>query len=127
MPKDICAKKFPTHHSLSPGMVMMSCQHKICYGFQILRSKESTICILNLLLTHFHTQPRIIIYDNACNLHRTCMIRYDIFLKNINSLEGDLFYFDYFVEIQELLDIDIPAFSLTDFTPVIIDVLPYIR
>ena len=76
--KEMCTKKFPTHHSLSPGMVMMSCQHRTCYGFQILRSKESAICILNLLLTHFSIQSHIIIYDNACNLHRTCMTFYII-------------------------------------------------
>ena len=73
--KDICTKKFPIHRSLSPGMIMMCCEHKICYGYQILRSKESTISIFHLLLTHFKVQPRIIIYDNACNLHRTCTIR----------------------------------------------------
>ena len=73
--RDICAKKFPVHPTLSPGMVMMNCQHQICYGFTILRAKESTVGILQLLLTHFRKLPRIIIYDNACNLHRTCMIR----------------------------------------------------
>ena len=71
-----CRKTFSSHQTLSPGMIMMNCQHQICYGFQILRQRESTIGILNLLLTHFKIQPRIIIYDNACNLQKTCVIRY---------------------------------------------------
>ena len=73
--KDICTKKFPIYHSLSPGMIMVCCKHKICYGDQILRSKEFTIAIFHLLLTHFKVQPRIIIYYNACHLHRTCTNR----------------------------------------------------
>ena len=53
----------------------MACEHNRCYGFQILREKESTITVFDMLLRHFKTPPSMIIYDNACNLHATCMMR----------------------------------------------------
>ncbi|KAI6659495.1 hypothetical protein LOD99_10743 [Oopsacas minuta] len=70
-----CLKKFPTHKRFSPGIVAITCKHRICYGFQILRQHESTVVIYNLLMTIFREQPKVIIYDNACNLHKTCMKR----------------------------------------------------
>ena len=76
-----CTKIYPKHQRLSPGLLVMVCKHKICYGFQILRRRESTTMVFNLLLTLFQKQPSLIIYDNACNLHNTCMIRYVIFVK----------------------------------------------
>ncbi|KAI6648571.1 hypothetical protein LOD99_8051 [Oopsacas minuta] len=70
------------------------------YGYQILRSKESTLSILHLFLTHFMAQPRIIRYDNTCNPHRKCTIRDMVALK-------------------------IQVIWLRDFTRAIIDVLHY--
>ena len=70
-----CTKIYPKHQRLSPGLLVLVCKHKVCYGFEILRFKESTTTVFNLLLTLFQTPPRIIIYDNACNLHNTCIIR----------------------------------------------------
>ncbi|KAI6650047.1 hypothetical protein LOD99_6262 [Oopsacas minuta] len=66
-----CLKKFPTHKRFSPGIVAIACKHRICYGFQILRQHESTVVIYNLLMTIFREQRKVIIYDNACNLHKT--------------------------------------------------------
>ena len=71
-----CTKIYPIHQRFSPGLLVIACEHKICYGFQIMRQRESTISIFNTLSTHFKRQPRIIIYDNAYNLHTTCTIRY---------------------------------------------------
>ena len=76
-----CTKIYPKHQRLSPGLVVVVCKHKVCYGFQILRRKESTITIFNLLLTLFEKPPRTIIYDNACNLHNTCIIRLELMLE----------------------------------------------
>ncbi|KAI6657250.1 hypothetical protein LOD99_11153 [Oopsacas minuta] len=57
---DNCSKKYPKHHKFSPGLIAISCQHRVLY---------------NLLLSIFKVQPKVIIYDNACNLHKTCMKR----------------------------------------------------
>ena len=53
----------------------MSCRHVICYGFKIFTSGESTITVFNILMRHFEILPKFIVYDNACNLHNTCLIR----------------------------------------------------
>ena len=70
-----CTKIYPKHHKFSPGMLIMACRHKICYGFQILREHESTVVVYNMLISLFEKPPRIVIYDNACNLHTTCIMR----------------------------------------------------
>ena len=72
---DNCSKIFPKHHKFSPRLIAIICQHRVCYGFQILRKHESTVLVYNLLLRIFKVQPKVIIYDNACNLHKTCMKR----------------------------------------------------
>ena len=55
---------------------MMACQHRKCYRFEVMKLRESTVLIFNMLLKKFKTMPEVIIYDNACNLHSTCIMRY---------------------------------------------------
>ena len=71
-----CTKIYPKHQRLSPGLLVMVCRHKSCYGFEVMEKKESIVMVYNLLLKYFKNPPRFIVYDNACNLHNTCMIRY---------------------------------------------------
>ena len=68
-------KVHPRHRILSPGMITIACRHGINYVFKILTSAESTVIVFNILICHFRHQPKYIIYDNACNLHNTCLIR----------------------------------------------------
>ena len=70
-----CSKIYPKHNRFSPGIIVMACKHKVCYGFQILRERESTEVVYKLLISIFKRPPRMIIYDNACNLHTTCIKR----------------------------------------------------
>ena len=35
----------------------MACQHRKCYGFEVMSSRESTVLIFNLLLRKFKTMP----------------------------------------------------------------------
>ena len=70
-----CSKIYPKHNRFSPGMLVMACKHKVCYGFEILRERESTIVVYNMLVSIFKKPPKMIIYDNACNLHTTCLMR----------------------------------------------------
>ena len=62
---DECSKSYPKHIQLSPGLIIIVCKHRICYGFQIMRQRESTIVIFNMLISLFKVQPQVIIYDNA--------------------------------------------------------------
>ncbi|KAI6649515.1 hypothetical protein LOD99_11880 [Oopsacas minuta] len=54
-----CTKIFPKHQRLSPRLLVVVCRHK---------------------------PPRIIIYDNACNLHNTCIIREPKLFKDTTFL-----------------------------------------
>ena len=64
-----CKKVHPRYRILSPEMITIACRHGINYGFKILTSAESTVIIFNILIDFRH-QPKYIIYDNACNLHK---------------------------------------------------------
>ena len=64
-----CTKIDPKHQRLSPGLLVLLCKHKVCYGFEILRSKESTTTVFNLLLTLFET-PHALLYTSAL---RACL------------------------------------------------------
>ena len=72
-----CRKTFSSHQSLSPGMIMMNCQHQINL-LRISTFETKGIYHRNFKPSahSFKIQPRIIIYDNACNLQKTCVIRY---------------------------------------------------
>ena len=43
-----CSKIYPKHNRFSPGKLVIACKHKVVYGFEILRERESatwcTVC-----------------------------------------------------------------------------------
>jgi hypothetical protein len=51
-------------------------------GFALLQSAECPRLVLQLLLSRFPQAPRLIIYDNACNLHKLCMKIAPTFFQN---------------------------------------------
>ena len=67
--KFMCEKDFPSHSTLTPGLLIMTCAcpKKIVYGFTLMTSGESPQMIFGLILSRFPTDysPNII-YDNAC-------------------------------------------------------------
>ena len=67
--KFMCEKDFPSHSTLTPGLLIMTCAcpKKIVYGFTLMTSGESPQMIFDLILSRFPTDysPNII-YDNAC-------------------------------------------------------------
>ena len=67
--KDMCTKVFPSHNSLTPGLMIMTCAcpQKIVYGFSLMTSSESPQMIFDGIMSRFpqNYSPQII-YDNAC-------------------------------------------------------------
>jgi hypothetical protein len=82
----ICTKRYLGHPSLLPGIFTLFCQHGICYGYQVMEVKESPGTAFTILLTRFARAPKLIIYDNACNLHTYCLNREPLFFKETRFL-----------------------------------------
>ena len=65
----MCTKVFPSHNSLTPGLMIMTCAcpQKIVYGFSLMTSSESPQMIFDVIMSRFpqNYSPQII-YDNAC-------------------------------------------------------------
>ena len=64
-----CSKQYKHSGRLGAGTLVFWCGiHRKCVGFYLLPSAESCQHVYNILVTRFTTIPRIIIYDNGCNL-----------------------------------------------------------
>jgi hypothetical protein len=67
--EDNCTKHYKHAGRLGAGLMMVWCvKHRECIGFTVLRSAESCKELYDILSTRFLQMPRIVIYDNACNL-----------------------------------------------------------
>ena len=77
----MCKKKRSFHKSLTPGLFTLSCPHGICYGFEVMENAESPNIPFTILKTRFESAPKVVIYDNACNLHAYCLNRDPCFFK----------------------------------------------
>ena len=64
-----CNKETRKKRTLSSGIFTFFCKHSICIGFQLMRTPESPRIPFDILMRRFDKMPRIIIYDNACQLH----------------------------------------------------------
>ena len=69
--KSMCEKSFPSHTSLSPGLMVMTCAcpRKVVYGFSLMTSGESPQMIFDIVMSRFplNYSPNIV-YDNACKV-----------------------------------------------------------
>ena len=77
---DDCEKIFSSATSISGGVGTVSCNHKITKGFRAIRQGESPIIFLHSLLRRLpekvKAHKRVVIYDFACKMHKTCLRRY---------------------------------------------------
>lgn len=65
----VCNKEYKKKGRLGPGTLLFWCgKHRKCIGFYIMQSAESCKTVYTILATRFPKQPRVIIYDNGCNL-----------------------------------------------------------
>ena len=78
---DLCRKESYSHPSLSPGIFTLFCPHRVCYGFEIMRTCESPKIPFQIFRYRFMKPPKRIIYDNACKLHAYCLNRKPAFFQ----------------------------------------------
>ena len=71
--KSMCEKSFPSHTSLSPGLMVMSCAcpKKVVYGFSLMTSSESPQMIFDIVMSRFplNYSPNIV-YVKEFGLNR---------------------------------------------------------
>ncbi|XP_035659097.1 uncharacterized protein LOC118404183 [Branchiostoma floridae] len=90
--KDSCRKESYGHHSLTPGLFTLFCPHGVCYGFTAMQSCESPRHPFEILRTRFPVAPRVVVYDNSCQLHKYAMNREPHFFQKTVFLV-DRFHF----------------------------------
>ena len=77
---DDCEKAFNSASSISGGIGTVSCNHKITKGFRAIKKGESPLIFCHSLLRRLpekvKAHKRVVIYDFACKLHKTCLRRY---------------------------------------------------
>ncbi|XP_022803132.1 uncharacterized protein LOC111340536 [Stylophora pistillata] len=66
----------------------------INYGFSVILCNESPNIPFRVLRMRFSRGPRLIVYDNACNLHSHCLNRDPVFFKNSQFLLDRLHWRD---------------------------------
>jgi hypothetical protein len=71
-----CSKDYQANSRLGNGLVLFWCgKHRVCLGWVLLQSAESLEIVYTTLLTRFPVLPKIVCYDNACNLAEYCYNR----------------------------------------------------
>lgn len=67
--KSQCTKQYKSTGRLGAGLMLLWCvKHRECLGFTVLLKGESCKELYDILSTRFTQMPRVVIYDNACNL-----------------------------------------------------------
>ena len=70
-----CKKTTGRSNTLSPGWFTLFCQHGFAHGFRLMDTPESPKTAFDFLMCYLRKMPRIVIYDNACNLHNYVLRR----------------------------------------------------
>jgi hypothetical protein len=79
----VCNKDYKKKGRLGAGTLLFWCgRHRKCLGFYIMQSAESCKMVYTILATRFLKQPRVIIYDNGCNLSEYILNRAPIPFKD---------------------------------------------
>lgn len=72
-----CTKIYKQPRTMGPGILYFFCViHQKCIGFIILKKPESTRIVTQTIMTRFNIMPKIILYDNGCNLNEFILNRY---------------------------------------------------
>ncbi len=79
---EACNKYSNRKTGYTPGLFCLFCPHGYCLGFSLMTKKEGLSTLFNLLYTRFKEAPRMVIYDNAFNLHRYALSRAPEFFEN---------------------------------------------
>lgn len=78
----VCNKLYKKKGRLGAGTLLFWCgEHRKCLGFYVMPSAESCKTVFTILTTRFPKQPRVIIYDNGCNLSEYILNRAPLLFK----------------------------------------------
>jgi hypothetical protein len=82
-----CNKFAQFHGVAGPGTLFVLCAdcNGLC-GFELLEHAESERTVFELLLTRWPEPPALVIYDNACNVHRFAMGREPNYFKFVKFI-----------------------------------------
>ena len=88
--EDDCEKMFGSAASISGGIGTVSCNHKITKGFRAIQKGESPVMFCHSLLRRLPEKvkaaKRVVIYDFACKMHKTCLRRYPYRVRRFQFL-----------------------------------------
>ena len=76
-----CNKEKAGHPRLISGILLYFCKHGVCYGYEAMVNPESVAFPFATLFCRFSRAPRVVIYDNACNLHAFFLNREPRFVR----------------------------------------------
>ena len=79
-----CPKYASATTKFMPGLMCVFClKHSKLIGFHIMHHHESPKTAFQLFYTRWPAGPRVICYDNACNLSKYCLAREYAFFRDI--------------------------------------------
>lgn len=89
---------------LGSGCVVYWCaRHRICLGWELLLEGESPKQVYHTLASRFPKMPKVIIYDNGCNLTEYCLNRSPELLDDTVCL-SDGFHFCHHINCAHCFD-----------------------
>jgi len=81
---NVCNKFYERMGGSTGGLGLIFCIWcKRLVGYQVLKFTESSRTLFDLILTRWDRPPDIIIYDNACNMHKFCLSREPEYFKDV--------------------------------------------
>ena len=77
-----CEKVFPEYRGITGGAMILWCRHRIAQGFHVIKKGEGRNDMFSALYCHWPSAPRVVCYDNACQLMHYATIREPVYFKN---------------------------------------------
>ena len=78
-----CTKNRTTTYRLSPGVFLILCPHGVVHLIHFMRTCEGPTTAAKLFYERWEHAPSFVWYDNACHLHKSCMVREPAFFSNM--------------------------------------------
>jgi hypothetical protein len=89
-----CGKYANRRSRFMPGVLLVFClDHGTFLGFHVMHNHESPRTLFELFFTRWRVAPRLICYDNACNLAKFCLAREYAFFKRTKFVIDKLHFY----------------------------------
>jgi hypothetical protein len=80
--RETCNKYSSRHPSRTPGIFCLFCPHGFSLGFALMQRQEGVSTFFNILYCRLPEAPKMVIYDNGCNLHVYAVARAPSFFRD---------------------------------------------